>query len=630
MSRKHTLANLSESQLNALPINYSIRTMADLLAEVDEMELKSERARSVLRSNVRTALFIAIASKAREDGRSIRMVRDDAILASVPADVAWLNRYLYAYPAGLFGVSELYRSLSVSGLRRVLRHVGLIEPYTTSAALPGDSRWRQLLDRLAEHVYCQAALASFGIWCHSAGIEPESVSENTLEAFETFIRTRTVHSEIPRLIRTICKAWRKAAKLLQDWPRNPLAPPNRRDTYTLPFPAFPPSLQAEVDAFARWLGGTNRRSPFRGKGPRRPLRPSSVKIRLYCLRQAASALVLQGRDPATIVGLADLVEEAAFEAILQFYWDRSVAARVTPEKLKAGHEPDPGLGVTAQTGAIASTLMIVAKHYLKLDAEIIAVLRPLAQDVTPPPQTQLSAKNRERLRQFDDPVIRAKLLHLPTRLKEQIEGKGLRSFEAARLARVAAAIELLMHVPLRNANLTGLRLGVHLRYDGGRTGYIRHMVLQSHETKNRIDVEWPVGPDLAGVLDWYIKGFRPMLAPADSDWLFPAGFGMSGPLSREAMGQHIIRAVADVVGAIVNPHLFRCICARFILEHSPEALEDVRLMIGDKSLQVVLAHYGASQPSHAAQRTDKLLRRLRDESAHLVVDLAKPHRRSVR
>ena len=609
-----------------LPLSRPVRTLADLLIEVDAWTDLRVQTRRILKANIRTAGFIAVASKARADGRMVRLHRDDATLASVPADAAWLNRYLFAHPANVLGTKEGCRRLSVSGLRRALRRVGLIEPYSAATPTPPSGPWHDLLKDLEAHVLCRAALTNFARWCHANGIEPEHVSRQTLERYETFVRTGMLHSEIPRLVGTIAKAWRKAAKLLQGWPGKPLAPRPRQDRYTLAFSAFPASFQQEMAAFAERLGGAGRRRPFRSAGPRRPLRPSSVKRRLYSLQQAASALVLLGRDPATIISLADLVDETTFEAILQFYWERGIVARVTPEQRLAGCQPRPELGVTVQTGAIASALMIVAKHHCKLDGDTLARLRSMAQDVTPPRQSQLSRKNRDRLRQFDDPVVRAKLLHLPERLMRLAEGPGLRPFEAARLARVAAAIELLFHVPLRNENLTGLRLGAHLRYGDARRRRISHLVVEFHETKNSYDGEWAVGPELAAFLDRYIQRFRPVLAMAGGDCLFPAGFGKTGSLSPVAMSQQIARVVVDEVGAVVNPHLFRCLCARFVLERSPNALEDVRLLLGDKTLQVVLAHYAAVEPSQACRRNDEMLRRMRHESAHLAGPPAKPAR----
>ena len=374
------------------------------------------------------------------------------MLAGAPADPVWLNQHLYAFPAAILGMNKPYLAVSISSLRRVMRRLGLIEPDTSAMQLPPNRRWQELLAQLEEHVQCCGALQGLARWCQANGIEPEQVSRATLERFETFIRTRTLHSEIPRLIRTITRAWRKAAALIQEWPQEQLTAPPRRDTYSLPFSAFPASFQHEVDALRRRLEGAGNRGPFRGTGLRAPLRPRSVKTRLYNLRQAASALVVLGRDPTSITSLADLVDEAAFESILLFFWERAM----TRHTASRGINPDganPDLGRTAQTGAIASALMIVAKYHCNLTGDTLKRLKTMAQDVTPSRQGQLSQKNRDRLRQFDDPMLRAQLLHLPERLMRQAEKPGMRPLEAARLARVAAAIEILFHIPLRNSNL---------------------------------------------------------------------------------------------------------------------------------------------------------------------------------
>ena len=604
---------------HSAPLNF-----IDLLVAVDQWSELPERTRRVLKANVRTAGFIAVRSKARTDGRNVSHVRDDTLLATAPVNIPWLNEYLYAHPAELSGATDQCRNLSISGLRRVLRHMGLIAPYAPSTMLPTDCPWRQLLDAV-EDAYCQTALSTFGTWCHMTGIAPADVSASTVDTFEAHVRSRTLHAEIPRLIRGVCKAWPKAAVLIPDGNGFLLKPPTRRETYSLPLSKFPQSFQDDVIRFQVRISGDRTRRPFRGDGPRRPLRSSTIKIRLDCIRASASALVLTGRDIATVKSLASLVEIEAFETILIFFWERARKASLTPEQLQAGDEPDTDVGVTTFTGSIAATLMMVAKHHCSLDPQTVQQLREMAQDMTPPPQTELSPKNRERLRQFDDPVTRAKLLHLPRRLMKLAEDGDLRPLEAARLARLAAAIEILLHVPLRNGNLTSLGLGQHLRYGSGTT--IRHIVLQAGETKNRYNGEWPVGQDLATMLEWYITRFRPMLNTTGGNRLFPAGFGKTGSLSRVAMSQQIIRVVAEEVRAVVNPHLFRCICARLIIESDPGALEDVRLMIGDKSLQIVLAHYNASRPADAAARTDKTLRRLRSGSASLVAQLIKPKRK---
>ena len=606
-------------------------TIAGLVREVETWGDLHVRRQSVLKSNIRTAGLAALAAQARIAGRTVHLDRRraDDLLANVPADPAWLNTHLYAFPAAVVGTKKQTLASSVSGLRHVMRRIGLMDLHTSEAVPVLDQHWQELLGKLDNSkVFCCEALENFAIWCCTNGIAPGQVSPDSLEGYEAHVRTRMLHSEIRRLIRNIAKSWRKAALLLREWPQQPLTASPRRDTYTLPWSTFPASLQDDVNAFRRRLEGSGTRKPFGTTGLRRPLRPASVKARLYSLRQAASALVLLGREPATLTALADLVDAKAFDDILRFFWDRAVAAAARSRSQASSWDgagpSDPDQGRTSQTGSIASALMTVAKYHCGIKGEALEQLRDMAQDVTPSRQTELSQKNRDRLRQFAEPARRARLLHLPQRLMRLAEQPGLRPFEAARLARIAVAIEVLFHIPLRVGNLSALRIGVHLRHANARQGAFTHLMLQPHETKNHRYGEWTVGPELSAFLNHYISRFRPILAMVGGDYLFPAGFGEDGPLSEISMATQIKKAIAEEVGAIVNPHLFRCLCASFVLEHSPGALEDVRLLIGDKSLAVVLAHYAAIEPAHACRRHDELLRRMRDGSRHLAAPSTKP------
>jgi integrase len=137
--------------------------------------------------------------------------------------------------------------------------------------------------------------------------------------------------------------------------------------------------------------------------------------------------------------------------------------------------------------------------------------------------------------------------------------------------------------------------------------------VQTHETKNRRTLEWGVARELDIFIQRYIKAFRPILAPNGCDYLFPGGFGRGGALSEGAMAASLKQTIAEEVGAIVNPHLFRCFAAWLALEDNPGALEDVRQLLGDKTLAIVLAHYGAMEPASAARRHSARLQKLRKE-----------------
>jgi hypothetical protein len=58
--------------------------------------------------------------------------------------------------------------------------------------------------------------------------------------------------------------------------------------------------------------------------------------REYQIRVFASALVLRGRDPATLTRLADLVAIDAFKEGLRFLLERAAASRVRPSSMSPG------------------------------------------------------------------------------------------------------------------------------------------------------------------------------------------------------------------------------------------------------------------------------------------------------
>ena len=604
---------------------HPVRSFADLLFHLAIWPEPSDTVREVLKSYIRTAGFIVVSSQARDGSQPSRVKRAGVSLANIPCDVGLLNKHLFTYPAAVHGLTHVTYSKSIGGLRRILRHLDLIDP-RSPPPLPEGSPWERLIKTLSDRPFLSMPLKGFAAWCDANAISPETVTQESLTAFEWYLKTRHLNRNVAGLLRALRKAWRQILPIL---PPSYGAPrlresPNR---YTLPFTAFPESFQSDVKALEARLSGANRKGPFRGEGPRRPLRARSIKMRVYSIRQAATALVARGRDPATILQLADLVEEQAFETILEFFWHRAMVARRTDEDQTSTAAQDPIQGVTAQTGLIASALMMVARYHCGLNEAKLAPLITMASDLTPKAQNQLSRKNRDRLRQFDDPLTRAKMLHLPKHLMEIADAERVRPHRAAYIARTAVAIELLLHIPFRLGNLVGLRLGRHLKVGDTRRGLITSISLRPEETKNSADLEWWVSPELGEFIDKYFSRYRPTLAAPGSDWLFPAGDGKEGPITQCAMAQSLTKTVAEKVGAIINPHLFRSLCARMILEHTPGALEDVRLMLGNKTLEVILAHYSPVERATAGRRADQVLRQGRIETTAFEIPFAKPRKK---
>ena len=150
---------------------------------------------------------------------------------------------------------------------------------------------------------------------------------------------------------------------------------------------WPPSRPRSRPRSRPGCAGSPARAPLE-EGPLRPLRPRSLEQRRFYLRQAASALVHGGRDPASITGLADLVTVEAMQAILRFFLARS------------GNRP------TSQIHGLATHLKAIARHHVGAPPAVLEQLGRMVRRVAPP-QTGLALKNRLALQQFADPVLLA-------------------------------------------------------------------------------------------------------------------------------------------------------------------------------------------------------------------------------
>src|SRR5690349_6346670 len=100
---------------------------------------------------------------------------------------------------------------------------------------------------------------------------------------------------------------------------------------------------------------------------------------------------------ATLQSLAEVVAVDVFKDGLRFFLDR------------VGGKP------TVQAHNIATVVKALAQHWVKVPPGHLEQLRAICQRLDPG-QSGLAAKNRERLRQFDDPANVQALVTLPQRL----------------------------------------------------------------------------------------------------------------------------------------------------------------------------------------------------------------------
>ncbi|MDT8333183.1 site-specific integrase [Roseomonas gilardii] len=537
--------------------------------------------------------------------------------SAVPCDVAWLNETLFGKPPGAHHMGARGFGNMVSGLRTVLRRLDLHAP--DQRTLEGMSpAWKTLLGHARQEAQA-ACLKQLARYCAGQGTEPDTMSDAVLAGWAAADRRLRLGADAGGRAAIVARAWNDAVTASGlALPR--LRAPRRRTPYTLPFTDYPRSFQDDLERFGATLqpavgAGLWRRSRVPGQ-KKRILRPRSVATRLFSIRQAAGLLVRGGVPAGEIRSLRDLVWPLErVELILD-----AIIARSTERR-------------GGQVWTVAVALLRIAQLYAEdrehpLDAGTLATIKEWVDDTKPDPRAGLPPRVRERIRALTQPAAYARLLHEPARLMQLAKGQGLAPAEAARQARLAAMLEILTICPMRLSNLLGLRLDRHLRYLDHRGRRLTHLVIAGHEVKNGEPIEWPVPEESARLIERYIRSYRPGLAGADNPYLFP-GTG-DGPLSATAFSNHLKRHLWEVTGVEVNPHLMRSFAAWLHLRHHPEAIDEVRRILGHRSAETTMRHYILFEKEAAALRYDRNVLRLREETRGLALASRLSRRPAVR
>jgi integrase len=570
-------------------------------------------------------------------------------LATVPFDIAMINAVWKdrSYRAAGFNNLKSFSNARWT-LHCVGRRAGMIIPDVTPPIVPGDPF--EPLQHAANR-YDRGTARRFAEWCRQMDLRREDVSDATLITYRNYVMTHMIGRWPDRVIRLVARLWNSAARRDPAWPQTKLRAPSLNEHYSLPFTAYPVSFQDDIVELTTWMAGTKRRrSSHRRPGRKRPMRPTTIKNVLSWIRIATWALVAGGRDPASITHLGCLVTEADMEAILVWHEDRARA------KQQARPEADRVHG-NALVQSIATTLVMIAQRHCEVPPETLKALQEVAADFRVAPLGKPTQKNRRRVRALlNDRAKLQRLMRLPRTLMDEALGLRERSTEAGRaaghadddeaarltheaavlarqaaqLARVAALIGILCRIPLRIKNLHEIRIGTNLRFAGGDSNIVT-LNFTVDETKNRNDLELYVGSRLHALLQTYIEDFLPFFATGSADfddkrWLFPSGGGRAGPLSIGRIRAIIIRSIEEHVGVTMNPHLFRALAVTIALEHSPDALEHCRQLLGDKSMAIILRYYALTLGKDAARRQSAIVDAEEDRLAEVAASASKPRR----
>jgi integrase len=323
---------------------------------------------------------------------------------------------------------------------------------------------------------------------------------------------------------------------------------------------------------------------FEANAPARPLRASTVEGLTRLVLRFASALVRVGAFRVDdVTGLDVLVDLERFKTGIRFFLER------------LDNRP------TDYVHKMANAVRYIAIHYCRVDGAARAELARICERLENRNPGQLTPRNRERLRQFDDPDKVARLLAFPQ--AERARGLAQKNpVRAAKCFERALAVALLISCTLRMQNLRT----IDLRRDLSRAGSKTYLSIEGKLVKNGQPLEFELPNDVAALLEEYVRDHRPKLEGAAGPYLFPGRSG--GPRPHSTMSSDICNVLRRRVGITMNPHLFRHAIAKIVVERDPGLCLAMSRQLGHKRIDMTMGHYLGSETRASGRRIDKLLR----------------------
>jgi integrase len=595
---------------------------------------------SDLKESRRQALVTAI-----RHTEHILSVCRDKLHGVEPWSCAGLNRCLWAHAPAVYGFTKATHRNAVSGLRYVLCRIGW-------HADAGHKRnklsppWQDLYDRLPTEERRRGMVLFFRALTVE-GITPQNVAVDSIDRFETWCRDGILQKDPGGMGRRTAGNWDYARQNIPGWPQVEIVRSGMRDHYGITWDAFPASFTADAERmlanlasgpfdngnpFAR-LAARAKEAAYQPNGAdaknklhsprsvRRALSLRTIGTRRDQIKLAATGLVLSGLPIEQLTSLSVLVQPMEHtEVILNFHRER-----LRIRKKAAGDEVAEDELRSSNLAGIAEILRQIAKFEARVPDQEMVELADMISFVRPETQVTMTPKNRTRLKALLEDRRYAMLLHAPAKWLQDAADPKLQPYEAALTAMHAAALEILLFLPIRRQNLLELRLDTHLRRPNSG-GLISAINVPARMVKNKEAIAWPVDPDSARLLDSYIKKYRPLLAEPGNEYLFP-GIGGSHRNAAE-FGHELSRRVETQIGAQFNCHLARHFAVVRYLNANPGSYEVASQILGHRNPETTRRFYAGLEQDAAARHVNALLTRDRQHTKILALGAYHRPRRS--
>jgi hypothetical protein len=611
-------------------------SFAEIIARIDASAALSSIAKRDLKSAIKRTI-------------GTWMGRD---LAATPADIPWLRKQMADWTAARFGVSEGTFNTVRSQLNRALEVAGVRQSRVRHRKLAGG--WQQLdeaLERYWSHHrqvdgkgpgdnWLQIRLRRFMGWCEEHAIMPPQVNDSVIERFIDDDAQTALRGNPDERERGLRKAWNHAAEKIQGWPPTTVA--KTRNPRTKPVVAFEESqfeasFIAELDAYAENRGllqpadeidtgqlsflekarrrrarSTRRMRSTDGRSIRsrhlKPLADDSIYVHRRTMIMTASALVLCGvKSIEEIRSIGDVIGLEGAAGLMDLLEQRQKASFA---------------GSSYPQSLIIMLFSIMARCGIELPPEEVDAMHELALEVGAGRDAgacTLTAKNRERVAQFDDPDNFALLVSCAewemNRLETERRSRGGVTKAMANRAEAAIGNLILCTLPVRRRALATTDWRRNFRPPtrrGGNATLIYHPDQSKTKRAQQVILEgwkWRL-------IETYWKHYRPLLCGADrSTYLFP-GNTPSGYKTGPKLADAITNLVRKRTGLVMNLHLWRHVMGAKLLEEH-EDMHLVEELLGHVPGSRATRRYAELKTKWAAKRLDDITEQARGRGLHL-------------
>ncbi len=502
----------------------------------------------------------------------------DVCFVSTPAHAISVRQILHALNAKTLGISSKRLANIRSLVSQAVVRFGMQRRWITKD-IDLAAEWHALMKRAPKREY-RWSLSRLACYCSVAGIAPTDVSSQTLLGLHAALEADCTVTKPRGILKQTISIWNMCLKNAPNWPHQKLSSPFKEEPFMFKLEDFPESFQRDVDA---WITRMSNPDPLDPNAPLRASRPVTLEGYIMTFRRLGSALVRGGHVTISEVsGLGDLAELENLKTALRHFIDKSNGGNLEYAR------------------KMATQMASVAKYHLKLDDKTLSQIEMIKRQLGKQRGPIMGKRNRERLKQFDDPATIQLVLHYP----EAEYARAMQIKDPMRRAKGverALIVSILIFAGVRVKNLRTLHLKNNIRRSAGRV----FLEFAADETKTDTEHTVELPRETIDLLNDFLAEHRAFLPGSDGPYLFPAPDGQARHYS--SIRSVISKNLFEQTGIRMSPHLFRHFVAKIVAERKPELLPDVSRRLGHKSFNTTYQSYLGTETPAASRRINAML-----------------------